>query len=165
MISDFTKKVIYILELIIFYFIQEIPNLSFDIYNNKPIFLIPVFMSIVIFEKNYSIMIFGIITGFLLDLGSTNSIGFHTFIFCIIGYLFKFILDFYIKRNFFVTMTLGFFITILVLALRFLFFYVFKFYDNVLYTITYHILLCGLYTISLIPIFYYINKKINCIAE
>ena len=159
-IIDIIRWLIYFLEIIFFYVLERNYNLTVEIFGGRPLILIPVFLAVAIFEKEYVSMFFGIVIGFLLDISIGNFIGIQAIFLFILGYTLGVLFTYFVNLNF-----LTFFLTSLVvvpfaLAYRFLFFYIIPGFDNIEYAFVYHLVPCAVYTIIISPIIYCINRYI-----
>ena len=157
---DIIRWGIYFFEIIFFYVLERNYNLVPEIFGGRPLILVPVFIAVAIFEKEYVSMFFGIVIGFFLDISIGNFIGVQAIFLFILGYIIGVLFTYFINLNF-----LTFFLTSLViipfvLIYRFLFFYIIPRFDNIEYAFIYHLLPCIVYTIIVSPIIYYINRYI-----
>ena len=59
----FLKFFAYVIEIIIFYILEGVPNLFPEVLQGKPLFLLPIALSIGFFEKEISAMVYGIVCG------------------------------------------------------------------------------------------------------
>ena len=92
------RYITYVLEIILLYVLSGIPGFLPAILGVKPMLLIPVAVTIAVFEKETPAMIFGLLCGALCDVGNSDSIGFYTVSLTILCFFFG-----YCARNFFVT--------------------------------------------------------------
>lgn len=116
------RYITYVLEIIILYVLSGVPGLFPAILGVKPLLLLPVAVTIAVFEKEIPAMIFGLVCGALCDIGHTASLGFYTVALTILCFFFG-----YCARNFFVTnfanaMAIGGATVLVLLCLYFFFF-------------------------------------------
>ncbi len=114
------RYVAYALEVIIFYTLSGVPGFLPAIFGTKPLLLLPVAVTIAVFESEVPAMIFGLICGALCDIGFTDRIGLYTIALTILCFVFG-----YCARNFFVanfvnTMVIGSITTVVLLTVHFL---------------------------------------------
>lgn len=118
----FLRYFTYVLEIVIFYVLSGIPGFLPSIMGVKPLLILPVAITIAVFEKEIPAMIFGLVCGALCDIGYTDAIGFYTISLTILCFFFG-----YCARNYFVTnfanaMAIGFTTIPVLICLYFLFF-------------------------------------------
>lgn len=76
--TGFFRYLAYTMEIILIFILGATPGLLPEIFGAKPTLLLCVALTAAIFEREIPAMVFGIITGVLIDLGYTNSIGIFT---------------------------------------------------------------------------------------
>ncbi len=154
----FLRFFAYGLEIVILYVLSGIPGFLPSFSGNKPVLLIPVALTIAVFESEIPSMIIGTICGMLLDIGFTASIGYYTLALTVICFVIG-----YCARNFFVTnftnaMIIGALTTLALLLVHFVIFTVFaKTPDAALYFLK-HYLLRIIYTLIFLPPLFYFNR-------
>lgn len=94
----FLRFFAYSLEIIILYVLQSTPFLLPEIFGSKPCLLLPVALSIAVFESETVAMAFGFVCGLLTDIGFSGKIGFYTVVLTLLCFAVG-----YCARNFFVT--------------------------------------------------------------
>ena len=92
------RYITYAIEIILLYVISGIPGFLPAILGVKPLLLLPVAVTIAVFEKETTAMFYGLACGALCDLGFTDKIGFYTIALTVLCFFFG-----YCARNFFVT--------------------------------------------------------------
>ena len=95
---NFLRFFAYSLEIIILYILQGTPLLLPEIFGSKPCLLLPVALTIAVFESETVAMAFGFVCGLLTDIGFSGKIGFYTVVLTLICFAIG-----YCARNFFVT--------------------------------------------------------------
>lgn len=154
----FLRFFAYGLEIVILYVLSGIPGFLPSFSGNKPALLIPVALTIAVFESEIPSMIIGMVCGMLLDTGFTASIGYYTLTLTVICFVIG-----YCARNFFVTNFLNAMIigALTTLALLFIHFVIFtllaKTPDAGLYFLK-HYLLRIIYTLIFLPPLFYFNR-------
>lgn len=157
----FLKFFAYVIEIIIFYILEGVPNLFPEVLQGKPLFLLPIALSIGFFEKEIPAMVYGIVCGSLIDFGVASHFGFYTFSLAILCFFIG-----YIVENFF-NLSLVFFLIVSVIAvpvlisLNFVFTYIVLGYSDYITYYVNHIVPIMIYTFIVSPIFYGINKVIH----
>ena len=99
MATKYLRWFAYIIEIIIFFAIQQTPGLIPLAFGSKPILLIPILISIALFEDEITGLWFGVFIGLLMDFGFSNILGFNCILMAIFGYLLGFISANFIKVN------------------------------------------------------------------
>lgn len=95
---NFLRFFAYSLEIIILYVISGTPFLVPEIFGSKPCLLLPVALTIAVFESETVAMSFGFVCGLLTDIGFSGKIGFYTVVLTLLCFIIG-----YCARNFFVT--------------------------------------------------------------
>ncbi len=94
----FLRFFAYSLEIIILYVLESTPFLMPEIFGSKPCLLLPLALSIAVFESETAAMFFGLACGVLTDIGFSGKIGFYTVVLALLCFAIG-----YCARNFFVT--------------------------------------------------------------
>lgn len=94
----FLRFFAYSLEIIVLYVLQGTPLLLPEIFGSKPCLLLPVALTIAVFESETVAMVFGFVCGLLTDIGFSGKIGFYTVVLTFLCFAIG-----YCARNFFVT--------------------------------------------------------------
>lgn len=95
---NFLRYLAYSLEIIILFALQSTPALLPEIFGSKPCLLLPVALTVAVFESETAAMIFGFVCGMLTDIGFSGKIGFYTVALTLLCFVIG-----YCARNFFVT--------------------------------------------------------------
>lgn len=154
----FLRFFAYGLEIVILYVLSGIPGFLPSFSGNKPALLIPVALTIAVFESEIPSMIIGMVCGMLLDTGFTASIGYYTLTLTVICFVIG-----YCARNFFVTnflnaMIIGALTTLALLLIHFVIFTLLaKTPDAGLYFLK-HYLFRIIYTLIFLPPLFYFNR-------
>ena len=150
----------YVIEILVFFAIQQTPGLIPEIFGERPILLIPILVSIALFEDEMTGLWFGVFIGLLMDFGISNVLGFSCIFMTIFGYLLGLISVNFIKVN-----ILTYMISIIIIsAVLYLSYFVFGYLPH-MYGGNSYILLNNYlprfgYTVLISPIFYFFNKTI-----
>ncbi|HEX3038007.1 MAG TPA: rod shape-determining protein MreD [Oscillospiraceae bacterium] len=148
----------YAIEILIVFIIQETPNLIPAVFGARPVLLIPVALSIAMFESETAAMGFGLFCGLLVDFGAGNVLGFHGLLLTVMCYMIGLMVINLLRTN----LITAFFVTAVALAIIFLlqwvFFFVLAGYQGSGYALFTHYLPKYGYTLILMPIAYYFNR-------
>ena len=148
----------YTIELLVLFMVQETPIPTF--FGAKPVLLIPIALSIAMFESEKAAMFFGLFSGLLIDFGMGETLGFHAVLLAVICYYIALIAANLIKTNF---LTAMFTVTATAASLFFLqwvFFFVLANYQDAVYVLKAHFLPRFCYTVIVMPIAYYFNRAL-----
>lgn len=161
----FLRYTAYAIEILLFYIICGIPGFLPSISGVKPMLLLPIAITISVFENEITAMSFGLVCGALCDVGSSDRIGFYTVALTILCFFFG-----YCTRNFFVTnfanaMAIGCITIILLLCLYFLFFRAGAQIPDAGAHFVRHYLVRILYTLIFLPVFFWLNKLLHTTVD
>ena len=148
----------YTIELIVFSNVVNTQNLLPVFCRSKPMFLILISFFISIFEGKKTGVFFGILTGILMDISFQGKLGFYLLIIPIFGFILGEISERVIKQDDLTSMIVCFFSVVVFVFLEFLILYVFKGYDQKIYTFFNYYLTKLVYTTVFIPVVYFFNK-------
>ena len=160
MATKYLRWFAYIIDIIIFFAIQQTPGLIPLAFGSKPILLIPILISIALFEDEITGLWFGVFIGLLMDFGFSNILGFNCILMAIFGYLLGFISANFIKVNLLSGFICAVLISLIAYLMHFVFFYLLQMYENYGYILLNNYLPRLIYTIIVFPIFYLFNKSI-----
>lgn len=151
----------YALEAFIFFFVQQTPNLNICVFGVKPIFLIPICITVAMFEKDSLAIVFGTLCGVLMDFGFLGTIGVNSFLLPVLCYLLNLLCVNVIRVNILTAALTSMFLVFIVLGLHFIFYYLLQGYEYALYVFVNKYLPRMLYTWLLVPFFYLFNKSFS----
>ncbi len=155
------KYVIYVIEILLALLIQGTPYLLPELFGGKAILLLPVAMTIAIFEDEIPSLIFAVLCGFLADCSFSGPIGFYVITFSVLCYIVSMLNGNYIRRNLLTAMLAAVIGIPVILFLQFLFYYILAGYDDVWGFFVRHYLSRILYTLAVVPVFYGLNRFLN----
>lgn len=159
------RCIIYIIEIILFFIVQETPFLVPQLYNVKPLIILLVAISIAIFETTAFSMFFSVATGLMMDMGYGGTIGLNIIAVSVACYIINYIFTSVVRTNIFTAMIAFAAAIFFVLSLDCLFYFLIRDIDQkLLIYFTYYCTIM-LYTFLLFPIFYYINKLIHQLSK
>ncbi|MDP4119445.1 MAG: rod shape-determining protein MreD [Bacillota bacterium] len=148
----------YIIEIIVFYSLSSTPGLIPNIFGGAPIFLLPIAITIAVFENEISGMFIGLFCGILLDVCGSYSQGFFAITLAILCFFLGFLSDNYIKIKFLTIIFTAVLIIVVLLSLHFFFFFVLQDYSDSGWFFMQHYLSRIICTIAVTPIIYFLNK-------
>ena len=97
--KNFARYLIYIIELLFVYALEQVLASRLGFCGLYMFFVIPVFVSISLFERENTGMFFGILAGVLTDYGYGSGIGLFAVFFCIVGYFLGMLSNYVLKAN------------------------------------------------------------------
>lgn len=150
----------YIIEILVFFVIQQTPGLIPEIFGGRPLLLLPILVGIAMFETEITSLFFGLFIGILLDVGLWDIIGFYAILFAVLGYVISVLAANLFQTNLLTSVIVTAVCIIIVYSLYYLFCYVLKFYDAPIYEFVNHFLARMAYTLVLSPIVYFFNKAL-----
>ncbi len=155
------RYITYAIEIILLYVFSGIPGFLPSILGVKPLLLLPVAVTIAVFEKEVAAMFYGLACGALCDLGFTDKIGFYTIALTVLCFAFG-----YCARNFFVTnfenaMAIGGTTVVVLLCLHFMLFFASTDAPNMGAHFVRHYLIKIFYTAVFLPPLFFLNRLIR----
>lgn len=150
----------YTIEFFVVFMVQETPGLVPDIFDTRPVLLIPAAVSVALFESERSSMFFGLFAGLLTDFGMGQTLGFHALLLIVSSYALALLAANLIRTNFLTAMISIVLIAGGIFLLQWVFFYLLSSYDEPVYALTAHYLPRYAYTVAVMPIFYYFNRAL-----
>ena len=104
------RYAIYVIELILVYALERAVNARFGFGGLYFFITIPAFVSVALFERENSGMIFGILSGVLVDYGHGKGIGAVAIVLCVFGYAIGLISNYILCASVFVGMFVSVFL-------------------------------------------------------
>lgn len=160
-IYEFFRACIYTIELFVLFSLQQIPGFLPEIHGGHPILIFPLTLSISILEGNYFSLIWGLISGLILDLSFSRFVGIQVIIMGAVGYFLGKLKNKLFEVNFFTFIILSSLIEPILIFVRFYINYIIKRIDYVDIAVYGHIVPCILYTLLVSPIIYLFNRPIS----
>lgn len=153
------KWITYSLLLLLAYTLQTIPGML-EFFGAKPVWILPVALSVCMFEGVMGSAVLCTVTGLLWDISSDKLFGFNAVILIIMGTIIALLCIYYLRTKlinavFFVAVT-----AVLQGLLDYLFYYSLWGYDNPIIILTSHILPTAVYTVLVSPLVFFLVKKI-----
>lgn len=154
----FLRYIAYVIEILVLYVLCGTPGFMPAILGVKPMLLLPVALTIAVFENEIPAMIFGLVCGLLCDMGFGTDIGLYTISLTILCFVFG-----YCARNFFVTnfanaMIIGAATVTVLLFVHFLIYWAGADIENPWGHFLRHYLIKILYTLIFLPPLYWFNR-------
>lgn len=160
-IHKYFRWLIYIFELYFLYSLEQTPALSVGFFGVRPLALIPAFVSIALFEKEYTGMAFGVFTGILMDFSFGNPLGIYALLLCVLGYVLGVLSTYFFRSNFWTALMSTTVITSAIVALRFYFNYILPEFKNKSFAWMNFCVPVIIYSIALTPIIFLFNRSIS----
>lgn len=154
----FLRYIAYIIEIVVLYIVSGTPGFMPEIMGVKPVLLLPVALTIAVFESEITAMIFGLLCGCLCDIGFGTDIGLYAISLTVLCFIFG-----YCARNFFVTnflnaMVIGVLTIITLLCLHFLIYCVIPGLPDLGDLFLRRYLIRIIYTLVFLPPLYWFNR-------
>lgn len=150
----------YVIEILVFYMVQETPGLLPEIHGARPVLLIPAVLAIALFESQTLSMSFGLLGGLLIDYGMGGALGFHGLLLAVGCYFLSALAADLIRTSFLTAMIVALVAGAGILLLQWVFFYVLADYPDPVYALTAHYIPRFLYTTAFMPVAYYFNRAL-----
>lgn len=150
----------YTIELLVFFMVQETPGLIPALFGARPVLLIPVALSISMFESETAGMSFGLLAGLLIDFGTGGVLGYYGLLLSVVCYGIGLITANLIQTNFLTAMIIAIVITAALSLLHWVFFFVLFNYEHPVYALVAHFLPRFCYTAAIMPIIYYFTRAL-----
>lgn len=148
----------YTIEILIVFIIQETPGLIPELYGAKPVLLIPVALSIAMFEAEISAMVFGLFCGLLVDFGVGSTLGFHGLLLSVMCYIIGLVIINLLRTNVISAILVAAAALAIIYILQWVFFFVLYNYQYSSYVLVHHYIPKFVYTLFMVPIAYYFNR-------
>lgn len=150
----------YVIEILVVFMVQETPGLIPELFGARPVLLIPVALSIALFEGERPSMMFGLFSGLLIDFGIGGALGFHALLLAATCFFLSVLATDLIHTNFLTAMLITIVVSCAVLLLQWLFYFVFAGYEGAFYALTAHFIPRFVYTVVPAPVIYYFNRAL-----
>lgn len=150
----------YAIELLAVFVLQETPGLVPAIAGARPVLLLPVVLSIAMFEPETPAMAFGLAGGLLIDSGISGVLGFHALFLAGVCYAVSLITANLFQTNFLTALLVAVSSTALFVFLQWVFYFILCGYSYPFYALTVHYLPMFIYTSAVMPIAYYFNHAL-----
>lgn len=154
------RFVIYVVEIILFFIVQQTPIPKFNLFAINPNIVLIVAVSIAFFEKDTVSMWFGLLVGLLLDFGEGLPLCVNTVLIAILCFFIGILTSNVIRTNVLNALWVSIIVIVLVYGMHFLFFYLIKGYGQINYVLYHNYGPRIFTTFVLVPVIYFFNKSI-----
>ena len=97
--KDFCRFIIYAVWILALYAIEQMPGVGITELEIRPFLVMSAFVSVALFEREYTAMIFGIFCGFLIDMSFGTPPGCFAVVFCVLGYVIGVLTSYFYNVN------------------------------------------------------------------
>ena len=157
---SFFKYTLYFIEAVFAFALQATPYLLPDVFGEKAVVLIPLALSVSLFEDESISVIFSAFCGMLSDFALQGSIGFFAVSLTVICYIIS-ASSGYIKITFLSALTISCLAILFIMLLHFVLYFAFSGYNYIMQFFLTHYITRILYTLAFVPLFLLINKKLS----
>ncbi len=148
------------IEMLLCYILQSTPGLQLELFGGSPVLLVPLALSISVFEDDVPAVIFGLICGLMADSGYSGPMGYYSICLCILCFITSVLMENYIRTNLLSAFIIGTISVPLIIFLQFVLFYIAMGYSSVWEYFISHILSRMIFTWAFVPVFYGLNRFI-----
>ena len=148
----------YTIEILTIFVINETPGLIPELFGARPVLLIPVAISIAMFESEVAGMAFGLFCGLLIDFGIGNTLGFHGLLLSVTCYALSLMVINLLQTNLITALLVSLIVLTSIFLLQWVFFYVLFGYDHVIFALVNRYFPRLIYTFVFVPIAFYFNR-------
>ncbi|MBE6723020.1 MAG: rod shape-determining protein MreD [Ruminococcaceae bacterium] len=157
--SKLLRYLAYIFEIVLLFILQEAPGVLPEIHNARPVLLVPVAVTIALFEPQTEATTLGILCGLLLDTGMDSGIlGLHAMILAVVCFIVSYLARDLLQTNVmtaFVICCIAMGVTVL---LQWLLVYISLGYADPAYALVQHYIPRFLYSVALVFPIYALNR-------
>lgn len=127
--------------------------------------LIPLTVSVAMFEQSIASLLFGAFAGFLWDMASINADGYFAFVLALTGFTVALLMNFVMRNNFRCACLMSVAFSFICNFGYWFIFILIKGYDSPLYFLRSYYLPSSVYTAVLIPIYYFLIYGITMLLK
>ncbi len=160
-VHNYFRWFVYVFELYFLYSLQQTLVFGMGLFCVRSLMIIPALVSIALFEKESNGMVFGIITGALLDFSFGNPIGIYALFMGLIGYALGVLSTYFVRANLLMALVASAVITSAIVFCRFYFNYVLMGFNNANFA---WLNICTpviIYSVIATPIIFLFNRSIS----
>ncbi len=154
------KYTAFSLEILLCYIIQSTPGLTLEVFGGRPVLMLPLAMTIAVFEGEIPAIIFGVICGLMADSGYSGPMGYYAIMLAVLCYVVSILMENYLRTNLLTAVLIGIISIPIIIVVQFLLFYVLMGYDYSSEYFVSHYISRIVYTFAFVPVFYGINRFI-----
>lgn len=155
------KYMAYSIEIILALVWQSTPYILPEVFGGKAVLLLPLALTVAIFEPEVPAMIFAVVSGLLADCSYGGAIGYYAIMFIIMAFVVSNLNRSVLRTSLFTAMLEAVIAVPVIVFLQFLFYYVFAGYTDAGYFFFSHYLSRMLCTLAFVPVFYGLNYILN----
>lgn len=155
------RYTLYIIEILLALIVQVTPYLLPELFGGKAVLLVPLALSIAVFERDIPAMAFGVICGLLTDCSYSGPVGFYVIALVIACFVISNLYASYIRRTLLTVMLLAFAAIPLIFFGQFFFYYILAGYGELWRFFLRHYVARILCTLAWMPVFYGMNRWLN----
>ncbi len=155
------RCIAYSLEILLAFLWQVTPGLLPEVYGGKAVLLVPVALTIAVFESDITAMVFGVVCGLLTDCSYSGPIGFYVILLTISCFVISSLYENYVRKCLMTAMLMAFAAIPVIFVLQFLFYYVFAGYPDGWTFFVRHYISRIIYTLAMTPVFYGLHRLIG----
>lgn len=159
--SRLMRYLAYSLEILVLFVLQETPGLFPEIFGGRPLLLVPVAISISMFETEIASMGFAVAIGLLMDYALGAGFGFYALVLVVLCVIISKVSSTVLQVNLPTSIITAFFAVAIVVILDWLVHFVFSGYSRVGFALVNHYLPNYLYTLLIFPLLFIINRGIS----
>lgn len=160
-IFKFVRFFLYALVIVFFFTFQRVPeSLVYFFTGTRPIYLVPIALSISTLEERRAGVLFSLLAGVMIDVDSSYKLGFYTILLPIISVILNNILNKRLLMNSFTSVSLIFVSVLIVCLLELILFLIFTGRGAGSFNFVVFYLKRLFYTSVSVPFFYFFNKSI-----
>ncbi len=148
----------YSVELLAVFVVQQTPGLLPEVYGARPTLVVPLALSIAMFEQEGVSLGFGLAGGLLIDFGLGHALGFHALLLGTACYFLSLLAANYFKNNLLTALLTSLAATPVLFALQWVFYYLLFGYGHAGLALVREYLPRAAYTFAFTPLFYYFNR-------
>lgn len=159
-IYKFLRICFYIMQLLVLFSLQQVPDFLPEIYGGRPTLILPLLLTVSLQEGNYFALIWGLVCGLLMDMNPSRFVGIQIFVMGVVGYLLGRLKDRGYKVNLKTFLVLSVFIEPIMILMRFCLNYNLPKMHYIDAIVNRHIIPCILYTVLVSPFVYLFNRSV-----
>ena len=152
------RHIAYALEILVIFLLSGAPYILPSILGVKPVLLLPVVLTIAVFEGEIPAMNYGCVCGVLMDVGFTNDIGYYTIVLTILCFVLGYCASNFFVTNFVNAMVIGVSSIVALLLVHFFIFSICAGDPEAGTHFIRHYLIRIFYTLLFLPVFFWFNK-------
>lgn len=154
------RRVAFLVEILVAFVLQETPGLIPSLWGAKPVAVLPVVLSVALFEEETPSMLFGLFGGLLIDFGYGSMLGFHGLLLAAVCHGVSRLAADLVRTNLLTAMLFSTAVSAALTLLQWACFYVLPGYRFAGYALARHYIPIFFYTVALMPLAYYFNRAL-----